>query len=65
MASPAPPPPTGLPTRSSRPQRLTMLNTLGCDTFWVYAALNVLFILLTLWLVLETKHVSLEQIPSY
>ncbi len=42
-----------------------MLNTLGCDTFWVYAALNVLFILLTLWLVLETKHVSLEQIPSY
>lgn len=31
---------------------LTMLNTLGnANTFWVYAALNVLFILLTLWLV--------------
>ncbi len=37
---------------------LTMLNTLGnANTFWVYAALNVLFILLTLWLVPETKHV--------
>ena len=42
---------------------LTMLNTLGnANTFWVYAALNVLFILLTLWLVPETKHVSLEHI---
>ncbi len=40
-----------------------MLNTLGnANTFWVYAALNVLFILLTLWLVPETKHVSLEHI---
>lgn len=28
----------------------------------MYAALNVLFILLTLWLVPETKHVSLEHI---
>ena len=37
--------------------------TLGnANTFWVYAALNVLFILLTLWLVPETKHVSLEHI---
>ncbi len=35
---------------------LTMLNTLGnANTFWVYAALNVLFILLTLWLVPETN----------
>ena len=42
---------------------LTMLNTLGnANTFWVYAALNVLFILLTLCLVPETKHVSLEHI---
>ena len=42
---------------------LTMLNTLGnANTFWLYAALNVLFILLTLWLVPETKHVSLEHI---
>ena len=42
---------------------LTMLNTLGnANTFWVYGGLNVLFILLTLWLVPETKHVSLEHI---
>lgn len=42
---------------------LTMLNNLGnANTFWVYAGLNVLFILLTLWLVPETKHVSLEHI---
>lgn len=34
----------------------------NANTFWVYAALNVLFILLTLWLVPETKHVSLEHI---
>ncbi|MFP1462316.1 hypothetical protein ACLB1E_11655 [Escherichia coli] len=27
----------------------------------MYAALNVLFILLTLWLVPETKHVSLYR----
>ena len=42
---------------------LTMLQNLGnANTFWVYAGLNVLFILLTLWLVPETKHVSLEHI---
>ncbi|TNV20939.1 sugar porter family MFS transporter [Buttiauxella sp. B2] len=42
---------------------LTMLNTLGnANTFWVYAALNLFFIVLTLWLVPETKHVSLEHI---
>ncbi|MQL30455.1 MFS transporter, partial [Escherichia coli] len=34
----------------------------NANTFWVYAGLNVLFILLTLWLVPETKHVSLEHI---
>jgi SP family galactose:H+ symporter-like MFS transporter len=42
---------------------LTMLNTLGnANTFWVYGGLNLLFIVLTLWLVPETKHVSLEHI---
>lgn len=42
---------------------LTMLNTLGnANTFWVYAGLNVLFIILTIWLIPETKNVSLEHI---
>ncbi|MDU4359929.1 MAG: sugar porter family MFS transporter [Enterobacter hormaechei] len=42
---------------------LTMLNTLGnANTFWVYAGLNLFFIVLTIWLVPETKHVSLEHI---
>jgi SP family galactose:H+ symporter-like MFS transporter len=40
-----------------------MLNTLGnAPTFWVYAGLNVFFILLTLALIPETKNVSLEHI---
>lgn len=42
---------------------LTMLHSLGnANTFWVYAGLNLFFIILTLWLVPETKHVSLERI---
>ncbi|MBV8871106.1 sugar porter family MFS transporter [Phytobacter diazotrophicus] len=42
---------------------LTMLDSLGnANTFWVYGGLNVLFIILTLWLVPETKHISLEHI---
>ena len=42
---------------------LTMLNSLGsANTFWVYGGLNVLFIFLTLWLIPETKNVSLEHI---
>ncbi|ALV91133.1 MULTISPECIES: sugar porter family MFS transporter [Pantoea] len=42
---------------------LTMLNTLGnAPTFWVYAGLNVFFILLTVALIPETKGVSLEHI---
>jgi SP family galactose:H+ symporter-like MFS transporter len=44
---------------------LTMLNGLGASqTFWLYAALNVVFLLLTLWLVPETKGVTLEHIES-
>lgn len=55
--------PSQAATRELGATFLTMLNTLGnANTFWVYAALNVLFILLTLWLVPETKHVSLEHI---
>jgi S-adenosylmethionine synthetase len=42
---------------------LTMLNSLGnANTFWVYSGLNLFFIILTVWLVPETKHVSLEHI---
>lgn len=42
---------------------LTMLDTLGnANTFWVYAALNVVFIFITIALIPETKNVSLEHI---
>jgi MFS transporter, SP family, galactose:H+ symporter len=42
---------------------LTLLNTLGhAQTFWLYAVMNAAFVLLTLWLIPETKGVSLEQI---
>jgi SP family galactose:H+ symporter-like MFS transporter len=42
---------------------LTLLNTFGrAETFWLYAALNVLFLLFTYALVPETKGVTLEHI---
>lgn len=42
---------------------LTLLNTLGhAQTFWLYAAMNAAFILLTFWLIPETKGASLEKI---
>ncbi|WP_118181091.1 sugar porter family MFS transporter [Paraburkholderia phosphatilytica] len=42
---------------------LTLLNTFGhAQTFWLYAALNALFILVTLRYVPETRSASLEQI---
>ncbi|MFA1239070.1 sugar porter family MFS transporter [Serratia odorifera] len=42
---------------------LTMLNSLGsAHTFWVYAALNLIFIVLTIVLIPETKSISLEHI---
>ena len=42
---------------------LTMLGTLGQGTtFWIYAGLNVVFILLVFLLVPETKGVTLERI---
>jgi SP family galactose:H+ symporter-like MFS transporter len=44
---------------------LSLLNGLGTGpTFWLYAGLNGLFILMTLWLVPETKGVSLEAIEA-
>ncbi|MDQ6646446.1 MAG: sugar porter family MFS transporter [Pseudomonadota bacterium] len=42
---------------------LTLLNNVGeAGTFWLYAAFNAVFILLTIWLVPETKNISLEHI---
>ncbi|MXP67724.1 sugar porter family MFS transporter [Pantoea sp. Aalb] len=42
---------------------LTMLNTLGnAITFWIYATLNIFFILITITVIPETKNVSLEHI---
>jgi SP family galactose:H+ symporter-like MFS transporter len=42
---------------------LSLLNGIGnAATFWLYAALNLVFLGLTLWLVPETKGVTLEQI---
>lgn len=44
---------------------LTLLNGIGnASTFWLYAALNVVFIGFTFWLIPETKGVTLEQIES-
>jgi len=42
---------------------LSLLNGIGnANTFWLYAALNAVFIVLTFWLVPETKGITLEQI---
>ncbi|HET6555017.1 MAG TPA: sugar porter family MFS transporter [Dyella sp.] len=42
---------------------LSLLNGIGnANTFWLYGALNAVFIVLTFWLVPETKGVTLEQI---
>lgn len=42
---------------------LTLLNKFGdANTFWLYAALNVLFLAFAVWLIPETKGVTLEQI---
>ncbi|MEW9624618.1 sugar porter family MFS transporter [Rhodanobacter geophilus] len=42
---------------------LPLLNGIGqAETFWLYGAFNVVFIALTIWLVPETKGVTLEQI---
>jgi SP family galactose:H+ symporter-like MFS transporter len=40
-----------------------MLNKLGhAPTFWLFAGLNALFLVFTIWLVPETKGISLEHI---
>ena len=42
---------------------LPLLNSVGhTETFWLYAALNLVFIGFTFWLVPETKGVTLEHI---
>ncbi|MEX1828236.1 sugar porter family MFS transporter [Luteibacter sp. CQ10] len=42
---------------------LSLLSGFGnAQTFWLYAALNAVFIIFTFWLVPETKGVTLEQI---
>jgi SP family galactose:H+ symporter-like MFS transporter len=42
---------------------LSLLSGIGnAQTFWLYAGLNAVFIVLTFWLVPETKNVTLEQI---
>jgi SP family galactose:H+ symporter-like MFS transporter len=42
---------------------LTLLNGVGhAGTFWMYAALNVVFLVITFALVPETRGVTLEQI---
>jgi SP family galactose:H+ symporter-like MFS transporter len=42
---------------------LTLLNGVGnANTFWMYAALNAVFIVFTFWLIPETKGITLEQI---
>ncbi|WP_199098778.1 sugar porter family MFS transporter [Dyella sp. ASV21] len=42
---------------------LSLLHGIGnAATFWLYAGLNLVFIVLTIWLVPETKGVTLEQI---
>ncbi len=44
---------------------LTLLETVGsAGTFWLYGALNITFIFLTIYVIPETKGVSLEQIEK-
>ena len=44
---------------------LTLIDTVGnAGTFWLYAGLNLFCIVLTLWLVPETKNISLERIEK-
>lgn len=41
----------------------TMLETPGnANTFWVYGALNVIFIIVTIMLIPKTKNVSFKEI---
>ena len=42
---------------------LTLLDAIGAaGTFWLYTALNIVFVGITFWLIPETKNVTLEHI---
>lgn len=44
---------------------LTLLDSIGsASTFWLYGALNILFIFLTIYVIPETKNVTLEKIEK-
>ncbi len=44
---------------------LTLLDSIGAaGTFWLYTALNLVFVVITFWLVPETKNVTLEHIEK-
>ena len=44
---------------------LTLLNSVGSAmTFWIYTGMNVVFIFFTIYLIPETKNVTLEQIEQ-
>ena len=44
---------------------LTLINTFGIAvTFWIYTGLNILFVVLTILLIPETKGISLENIEK-
>jgi SP family arabinose:H+ symporter-like MFS transporter len=44
---------------------LTLLDNVGAaSTFWIYTALNLLFVGVTYWLIPETKNVTLEHIEK-
>jgi len=44
---------------------LTLLNSVGSAmTFWIYTGMNVLFIFFTIYLIPETKNVTLEKIEQ-
>ena len=44
---------------------LSLIDALGsANTFWFYAALNAVFIFLTIGFVPETKNVTLEEIEK-
>lgn len=44
---------------------LTLIDHIGAaGTFWLYTALNLVFVGVTFWLIPETKNVTLEHIEK-
>ena len=44
---------------------LTLLDTIGAaGTFWLYTGFNLAFVVITFWLIPETKNVTLEHIEK-